>query len=276
MPAPLDDALAELDRLVDEHYADVEQPDEGQDNFRCEGCIGCRDCRFCEGCTRCVECTYCEGCEDCESCTQCRGCESCTRTTHTEHSADCVGCSYLVLCLDCEDCVHCFACVGLAGEEFCVLNEKLTKSAYFKRVAALREELAKRVAAGWRPSWSAQAEAAEPYARELGPVSNPPLPPPPRFPTPPPFDTDDSAQPGPRFVDPHDDESRPIDTDRLLWSDAIPRRTAGDDGPTQPLVVSPSPTLTRVARPKRPGAADETAPAAATLRAARRPPRRGQ
>jgi hypothetical protein len=303
----LDDILAALASLVEEHRSEPETPDEGRDNFRCENCVACSDCRFCEGCTRCVECTYCEACQDCEACTQCRACDGCARTTHADHSADCVDCSYVTLCLDCEQCVHCFGCVGLSGEEFCLLNEKLSKSVYFKRVAALRAELSARAAAGFRPPWwegddedDEIEDEPEPepepdpsaviHGRELGPIRTPPLPPPPRFPTPPPFsvppqpfplDTPDARRgredTSPRWVVPSsEDDSRPIEADRLLWSDAIPQGEIVSDGPTQPIAIQRGPTVTRVNRPRRPGSDDEPSAGAATVRAARRPPRRGQ
>jgi len=129
----LDEVLAALDRLVDEHLEASADPGPGADNFRCVDCRGCYSCRFCVSCLRCEECTYCEGCEDCRDCTQ------------AKRLKGCVGCTH------CEDCVQCFACVGMSGEEFCVLNERYSRSEYFELVGALREELGARVAKGWRP-----------------------------------------------------------------------------------------------------------------------------
>jgi len=147
----LDEVLAALDRLVDEHLEASVDPGPGADNFRCVDCRGCYSCRFCVSCLRCEECTYCEGCEDCRDCTQAKRLKGCVGCTHCEDCADCQSSHYLTLCIDCEDCVQCFACVGMSGEEFCVLNERYSRSEYFELVGALREELGARVAKGWRP-----------------------------------------------------------------------------------------------------------------------------
>jgi hypothetical protein len=154
VPAKLDEMLAAFERLVREHWTEpAEVPAEGEGNFRCDDCVACRQCRFCRACERCDECTYCEECVDCRNCTQCRQCSSCERTSHSELAAECIAGSYLTLCLGCERCVHCFGCVGLVDEEFCLLNEKLGKSDYFRRVAELREPLAALIAKGWTPPW---------------------------------------------------------------------------------------------------------------------------
>lgn len=245
MSDELDDTLAALGELIEQHYNAPQEPNEGDNNFRCEGCVSCSGCRFCTGCVRCRDCTYCDGCEHCEGCTQCQACVGCLNTTQSEYCADCEKCSYTVLCLDCEDCVHCFASVGLTGEEFCILNEKFTKSQYFKKVAKLREALAPRIAEGWIPPWiegdededEAEAEAED---DTVDPRPDPKIPPPPTW-----------------------------EEDEVLvakLAEPQPLTTLPENKPTA--------SVSRAARPprpsKKPAAADEP-----TLRSARRPPRPG-
>ena len=162
---------------MDAHQADRAEPTEGTGNFRCEHCVACNDCRFCTECDNCRECTYCYGCRDCLALTQCRQCEACEHLSHSDLCAECSNGSYLTLCLDCEGCVQCFGCVGLAGEEFCVLNEKLARKEYFARVKALRAELDAWVRGGWRPPWVAtDAIESPPLRDDTQPIHIDPLP----------------------------------------------------------------------------------------------------
>lgn len=164
--SPLDEVLEALQALLDARRDTAVPAQAGHGNFRCERCVDCSHCRFCTDCTACEDCTYCEGCSACTSCTHCKHCLRCKQTTHSSWSCECDDSSYLTLCLDCESCVQCFACVGLQHEEFCVLNEKLPRKAYFSRVAALRGALEERLAAGWRPPWEPAVAAAEASAQE--------------------------------------------------------------------------------------------------------------
>jgi hypothetical protein len=94
--------------------------------------------------------------------------------------------------MDCEDCVQCFGCVGLSGEEFCVLNEKLSRKEYFARVKALRAELDAWVRGGWRPPWVAAESPEQPPPRDdTEPIHIDPLP---VGPTPRVADLDDDVQ----------------------------------------------------------------------------------
>ncbi|MEX1362808.1 MAG: hypothetical protein AB1Z98_06760 [Nannocystaceae bacterium] len=173
--SPLDELLEALQALVEAQTEPPAERESGGGNFRCEDCEDCSQCRFCKGCVNCDDCTYCEGCRNCEGCTHCRDCDGCSNVTHSRWSAQCEDSSYLTLCLDCEGCVQCFACVGLSGAEFCILNEKLPRKAYFGRVAALRGAIEEREASGWRPPWSEEPEP-EPEAKpepELEPEPEP-------------------------------------------------------------------------------------------------------
>lgn len=161
----LEQTLRAFGELMDEYMSAPVSEAEGKGNFRCERCVACDDCRFCTECDNCRECTYCYGCRDCLGLTQCRQCEACERLSHSEICAESIGGSYLTLCLDCEECVQCFGCVGLSGEEFCILNEKLSRKEYFARVKDLRRQLELRTRAGWLPPWldepPARAEGVE-------------------------------------------------------------------------------------------------------------------
>lgn len=161
MPSPLDEVLEAFQALLDARRDTPVPTEAGRGNFRCERCDDCSHCRFCIDCTVCEDCTYCEGCDGCTGCTHCKHCSRCKQTTHSLWSSECSESSYLTLCLDCKSCVQCFACVGLQNEEFCVLNEKLPRKAYFSRVAALKGALEERMSAGWRPPWVPELEEPE-------------------------------------------------------------------------------------------------------------------
>lgn len=160
MGSSLDEVLEALGALLDARAQTPPPRPAGEGNFRCEGCVECSHCRFCIDCVDCDDCTYCERCEGCQSCTHCLDCLRCEKVTHSAWSADCEGSSYLTLCSDCEDCVQCFACVDLEGGEFCILNEKLPRKAYFSRVAALRGALEERIRGGWLPPWAEELRSA--------------------------------------------------------------------------------------------------------------------
>ena len=170
MSSPLDEVLQALQALMEAQAQTPVPREAGQGNFRCERCEDCSHCRFCNDCNACEDCTYCDDCDGCSGCTHCKDCERCRETTHSRWSSGCSKSSYLTLCLDCEGCVQCFACVGLTGAEFCILNEKLPRKAYFSRVAALRAALEERVTTGWRPPWS---EVEEEEADDEEPVDHP-------------------------------------------------------------------------------------------------------
>lgn len=159
MSDDLDEVLRAFERLVAEHEVQTADTPEEDTNFRCVDCSECSACRFCTACERCVDCTYCDACTDCEGCTQCRECLGCAGCSHSNHTAYCEKSSYLTLCIDCEGCVQCFACVGLTSEEFCVLNQRYTRRAYFNKVNELRAALDARTLEGWFPPWMRDAVA---------------------------------------------------------------------------------------------------------------------
>ncbi len=176
--SPFDEVLEALQALLNARNETPVPAEPGGGNFRCERCEGCSHCRFCSDCNACEDCTYCEGCEGCTSCTHCKHCVRCKQTTHSAWSSECNDSSYLTLCLDCDSCVQCFACVGLEHEEFCVLNEKLPRKAYFSRVAALRGALEERVSEGWRPPWGPTEQEDEAEAEPEAAAEPEPEPPP--------------------------------------------------------------------------------------------------
>jgi hypothetical protein len=162
MVGDLDALVAHLEGLVGEFRAAQRQVRALDDNFRCEACEACRRCRFCTTCARCDECTYCEHCDDCARCTRCRACVGCSDSTQLEHCDACERSQHLVLCLACVDCSHCIACVGLSGEEFCVLNQRLSRQDFFKVAAALRGHLDAGGLGGRTPLTAAATGASSP------------------------------------------------------------------------------------------------------------------
>ncbi|MEM6990375.1 MAG: hypothetical protein AAF721_07760 [Myxococcota bacterium] len=184
MSDSLDETLQAFEELMEVQASEPATPAEGEHNFRCEHCVACSNCRFCTECDNCRDCTYCYGCRDSLSLTQSRSCDACEKLSHSDLCADCVSGSYLTLCVDCEDCVQCFGCVGLVGEEFCILNEKLPRKEYFARVKELRAELDLRVRQGWSPPWrevdqeevpAVEAEPAAPAEEVLAPEEPAPI-----------------------------------------------------------------------------------------------------
>lgn len=128
---------AELQRLLRAYASEEENPGSVQ----------------CESCRRAVSCMFCTDCEECYRCTHSKGCRS---STHLTHCTDCVGChdcaycvasenctrsNYLVSCRACSECSYCFGCVGLAKQDFHILNVKYTRSEYFRIVRSLEKEL---------------------------------------------------------------------------------------------------------------------------------------
>jgi hypothetical protein len=148
----LDEVLRAFERLLEEQDEALRDPGPGSENFQCVDCVGCHRCRFCTSCLRCEDCTYCEHAEDCVGCTQSRRIRGCVECTHCMDCTDCQDSQYLTLCVDCRGCVQCFACVGLANEEFCVLNERYPRTEYFELVGRLREALHTRLVRGDLPS----------------------------------------------------------------------------------------------------------------------------
>ncbi|MEM7155844.1 MAG: hypothetical protein AAF799_23540 [Myxococcota bacterium] len=173
MRSPLDEVLEALQALLDAQGEAPVPSAAGEGNFRCENCVDCAMCRFCSDCSACEDCTYCERCDGCNGCTHCQDCERCTACTHSRWSAGCTESSYVTLCLDCDNCVQCFACVGLSGGEFCILNEKLPRKAYFSRVATLRAALEERMSRGWQPPWTAAPEPEPEPEPEVEPEPEP-------------------------------------------------------------------------------------------------------
>ena len=240
MAAELDALVQQLGTLVAEYRASLAQVRAIDDNFRCEACERCRRCRFCTRCDGCDECTYCEGCEACVRCNRCKDSTRCRDSAQLERCDGCERSQHLILCLACVDSSHCFACVGLSGEEFCVLNQRLSRKDYFRVVAALRAQL------------EATPPGDDPLATPAGAPS-------PRF-------TVDSLQrikarvraAGPELADLADLLAPPPAPDHDPWlPEAAERvaRVAGDERPPAPdyalvtWTTEPPPALTRAASP---------------------------
>lgn len=68
-------------------------------------------------CYECVNCNECYGVSFSQDCTNSRECQFCT---------SCIGCQ------------NCFGCTNLAGQQYCIFNEKLEKSVYEERIKQLR------------------------------------------------------------------------------------------------------------------------------------------
>ncbi len=93
------------------------------------------DCMFCKGVIDSCDClemyfgAFDEHCYECINCNECYG---------TMYSQDCTNCRECHFCSSCTGCQNCFGCINLAGQQYCIFNEKLEKSVYEKRLKELR------------------------------------------------------------------------------------------------------------------------------------------
>jgi hypothetical protein len=131
------DFEAELQRLLRAYASDEENPG----SMRCEGCRRCVSCMFCTDCEECYRCTHSTGCQSSTHLTHCRDCLGCHDCAYCISSENCTRSNYLVMCRSCSDCSYCFGCVGLAKQDFHILNVKYTRSEYFRVVKSLRAEM---------------------------------------------------------------------------------------------------------------------------------------
>ncbi len=128
---------AELQRLLRAYASEEENPG----SMRCEGCRRCVSCMFCTDCEECYRCTHSSGCKGSTHLTHCRECTGCHDCAYCVSSENCTRSNYLVLCRSCSECSYCFGCVGLAKQDFHILNVKHTRSEYFRIVKSLQAEL---------------------------------------------------------------------------------------------------------------------------------------
>lgn len=128
---------AELQRLLRQYASEEANPGSIQ-------CVGCRrsvSCMFCTDCEECYRCTHCKGCRTSTHLTHCTDCVGCHDCAYCVSSENCTRSNYLVLSRACSECSYCFGCVGLAKQDFHILNVKYTRSEYFRIVRALEKEL---------------------------------------------------------------------------------------------------------------------------------------
>ena len=107
----------------------------------CAGCTGCTDCVFCKECVRCYRSRYSVACVESELLTHCERCRDSRSLAYCQDCDHCGESNYLVSCSYCYECDYCFGCVGLAKQDFHILNKKYSRSEYFKQVAKLRVAL---------------------------------------------------------------------------------------------------------------------------------------
>ena len=79
----------------------------------------------------CVDNHYCFSSELCYECIDVIDCYDCA------WAQDCTNCSSCRFVRDCIGCKNCFLCTGLRNAEYCMLNEKLGKEEYQKRLAEI-------------------------------------------------------------------------------------------------------------------------------------------
>ena len=108
------------------------------------------DSMYCESIYRCRDCIDCSYSYSSELCYDCLACANCYNVQGSICSEDCRDSHFL---LNCRSCRNCFGCVNLSHAEYCVFNERRTKSDYQRFLA--RYDLA---TFGARESLREQAE----------------------------------------------------------------------------------------------------------------------
>lgn len=111
------------------------------------GKVGSKNCYLCFNGGESEDCMFCKGCvkskddldmyfgsrnEHCYECVNCNECYS------VFYSQDCTNCRDCHFCASCIGCQNCFGCSNLAGQEYCIFNEKLEKSVYQSKIKELR------------------------------------------------------------------------------------------------------------------------------------------
>ena len=104
-------------------------------------CVRCTGCVFCEGCERCYRCSYSVDCTGSSNLTHCIRCNGCHHLANCVECSSCTSSAFLVLCKDMTECNYCFGCAGLSKKDFHILNEKYSRSDYFKIVKQLTRSL---------------------------------------------------------------------------------------------------------------------------------------
>lgn len=66
---------------------------------------------------------------------ECVNCNECYAVFHSQDCTNCRNCSFCSSCIGCQDC---FGCTNLAGQQYCIFNEKLDKTLYESRIKELR------------------------------------------------------------------------------------------------------------------------------------------
>lgn len=118
----------------------------------CENCdyspysVSSRDCYLAVSCVEsedvhysyqtnqsrdCIDCALCMNCELCYECIYCTNCYDLRYSIRAQNSSN----SWFLR--DCIGCRNCFGCVNLRNQEYCFLNESLTKRDYQEKIAAL-------------------------------------------------------------------------------------------------------------------------------------------
>jgi hypothetical protein len=97
----------------------------------------CEDCYFTYWAIRCRSCFDCSVAYDselCHSCVDIRICYNCYEVVNSENMHD------SQYCCDCKGCHDCMGCIGLRHQEYCILNEALSREQYLLQIRRLREQ----------------------------------------------------------------------------------------------------------------------------------------
>lgn len=94
-----------------------------------------RDCYYSYSINSCEDVVDCFRADKCELCYECIDCSNCYGSAYLQNCDNCSSSYFLRNCIGCTDC---FGCVNLRNKQYYILNEKVSKDEYFKRIESLK------------------------------------------------------------------------------------------------------------------------------------------
>lgn len=111
------------------------------------GKIASKNCYLCFNGANLEDCMFCKWVIDSKDCLEmyfwakdshCYECANCNECYEVFFSQDCTNSRECQFCTSCIGCQNCFGCTNLAGQQYCIFNEKLEKTVYDERIKQLR------------------------------------------------------------------------------------------------------------------------------------------
>jgi len=133
--------VREFNKRLESLHARFKSDAANLNSHHADNCTRCVNCVFCDSCDRCYRCSYCTKCEHSTNLTHCISCSSSHHLANSVQCSSCTSSAYLYLSSDLTECNYCFGCVGISRKDFYILNEKYSRSDYFKIVKQLVKTL---------------------------------------------------------------------------------------------------------------------------------------